>query len=142
MFSPKSTCVGGWCPLQRGLAPPPNGKSWIRPCYLCRPFITRNAIQIINYFNHTVYIFSPNCKFVARIQLQMCTRHYNCECIVSVFCNIITALLSQEGILCSDILPNKGSALSLNLKPYCLVKIGYWFLVRNYEFGEKTLAYN
>ena len=22
MFSPKSTCVGGWCPLQRGLAPP------------------------------------------------------------------------------------------------------------------------
>ena len=30
MFSPKSTCVGGWRPLQRGLAPP-NRKSWIRP---------------------------------------------------------------------------------------------------------------
>ena len=33
MFSPKSACVGGWRPHQRGLAPP-NGKSWIRPCWV------------------------------------------------------------------------------------------------------------
>ena len=35
MFSPKSTCVGGWCTLQWGLTPPPpNGKSWIRPWWI------------------------------------------------------------------------------------------------------------
>ena len=33
MFSPKSACVGGWRPLQRGLAPPPTGNPGSAPAH-------------------------------------------------------------------------------------------------------------
>ena len=34
MFSPKSTCVGGWRPLQRGLTHPPTGNPGSAPVYV------------------------------------------------------------------------------------------------------------
>ena len=42
-FSPKSTCVGGWRPLQRGLAPP-HQQEILDPPLICVTYIVENVM--------------------------------------------------------------------------------------------------